>query len=136
MDSIIRNQDTVEQTQQIEDGLINLWTGAACPQEHATEEGTKIEIDYGMKVLGFAVICSTRIFTVCRPASHEQAADLQRAAFATFQSDHIAVVNAFNRFLRILEEYQKDGGPNFDPEIWRKRHFLDITALATGLVHF
>ena len=93
----------------------------------AIEEATRLGC--GMNIVDIAVLCITQKSIFARPAGFEQVADIQRAVFGTTHSDHMALVNAFNRYLHVREKHEQEDGPQFDLELWCKRHFLHKSAL-------
>ena len=111
MESITNDQATVAQDRRLQ-------LAARCQLDpiwyRALEEAAKLGCSLNM--LDIAVLCSVEKPIFARPPRYEQVADLSRAAFAAFPSDHLALANAFNMYMRTRQKHQE--GVEFDLNTW------------------
>lgn len=89
----------------------------------AIEEGAKLGC--AMDILDIAVVCSTKRPIPLSPPNYQAAASAARAAYTYFPSDHLALVNAFNLYLRVHEKIKDEHALR----VWCKLHFLDFGGL-------
>lgn len=100
-----------------------------CPLEpvwyRAIEEGTKLGC--GMEMLDIAVLCSAQRSIYKNPPEHQRVADTSRSSLAFCPSDHIALANDFNQYMKAREVFEKD--PKFDLGSLCDKNSLDMVAL-------
>ena len=79
-----------------------------------------------MDIVDIAVLCSSQKPIWAQVPGYQQVADVSRAAFATFPSDHLALANAFNLYMRAREKHQEETPPKFDLGTWCKLHWKRV----------
>lgn len=80
-----------------------------------------------MTMVDIAVLCNSSKSILTPMPRYEQVADMCRAVVAGYPSDHFALVNAFNTYMRVRRMHEKS--PTFNLRNWCKAHFLDHAAL-------
>lgn len=80
-----------------------------------------------MTMVDIAVLCNSSKSILTPMPRYEQVADMSRAAVAGYPSDHLALVNAFDTYIRVREMHGKN--PAFNLRNWCKVHFMDYAAL-------
>lgn len=102
---------------------------ARCPLEpiwyHAIEVGASLGCS--MNMVDITVLCNSPKPILSHMPRYEQVADRSRGAIATFPSDHLTLVNAFDSYMRMRELYKDDEGSKL--RNWCVLAHLDYAAL-------
>ncbi|KAI5458784.1 pre-mRNA-splicing factor ATP-dependent RNA helicase PRP43, partial [Mariannaea sp. PMI_226] len=94
---------------------------------HAIEIASKMGC--AMDMLDIAVLCNTQKPIVAHLPRLSQVADVSMGVFTGYPSDHLALANAFDHYMRIYDRNQKGNEPKVDLGAWCSAHFLNIGAL-------
>ncbi|KEY72356.1 hypothetical protein S7711_01038 [Stachybotrys chartarum IBT 7711] len=89
----------------------------------AIEKAAKLNC--AMDMLDIAVLCSTQRHIYARPPKYKRVADATRSSLAAWPSDHLALANAFNMYMRKREAYHEANLTDSSLDDWCTQHFLD-----------
>lgn len=125
--NILDNRELIK-----DNGTTTAWgyLAASCPLDPIWYRAIAIGAQNGcsLDIMDIAVICNAQRSIIKRPSECEHVADVLLGVKAGFPSDHLALANAFNSYMKVYVKHKGDPA-SVDIREWCDVHALDMEAL-------